>query len=664
MYNHAVRFFIIHHYFSDKKVHMPRFRRISHILGRALLLSSLLWVCSTAFLQQQPVALAHAFVIDSDPVDGSTINQVPKIIRVFFNANISPLSIAHVFNTQNGQFVEIQTTRSVVSSNNPRELDTILLNPTTLTQGGYFMRWTAVADADGHTTFGAIGFNVGYSSTGLSGTPTLGPSSSNALDQIRQFDFLNILAVAWEWLSLLALIFWLGILLTERLILVRMEPDTSLLEHTARRVFPLHMLCLWALLMGNVVTLLLRILHLSDILTGGTIDLSQLGPILVQSTYGRLWLVRMVLILATLGLLRFQRSKAPLEPQRTFNERGEGERETTNTVSSSLTPQRATPLWLLLAALIVLTTVLSSEAGQITSLYISTVILNWLYIVAQGFWFGGLAYLGYILLPIVQRDGAATLADFLRRFSPWLLASIGVSFVSALFLAESTLSSMGQLLNEPYGRIVLITSILLLLLVLTSLYGIFVARPKLTRQAMLLPVVDIELPARRARQLELGQTRRMLRQVVNAQSLLAVAVLLCAALLSFYAPPIVFPQVSYSNPASAPTIGTTQSKTVDNLAVTVQVLPGRIGYTNTLIITILDANTKPITDAQLRLNVNMTVMNMDVAHANIKGGNPTYIVSFGSGAAFSMEGTWQISLTIQRPKQAEVQASFIINITA
>src|SRR5579863_6055927 len=38
-----------------------------------------------------------AFVIGSDPVDGSTIAAPPKMVRIFFNADISAASVAHVY---------------------------------------------------------------------------------------------------------------------------------------------------------------------------------------------------------------------------------------------------------------------------------------------------------------------------------------------------------------------------------------------------------------------------------------------------------------------------------------------------------------------------------------------------------------------------------------
>lgn len=616
----------------------------------------------------------HAYVIGSDPVDGSTIPNVPSVIRIFFNTNISPLSIAHVFNTQNGQFVEVATTRSVIPAQNPRELDTQLLASDTLAQGGYFVRWTAVADDDGHTTYGAIGFNVGYSSTGLGGTPTLGPSSSNAITSIQQFDFLAVLGIAWQWLSLMALLFWLGILLTERLILIRAERAISWLDDTQKQAMQVQFLCLAIVFVGEIVTLLLRVLRLGETLTGGKIDLSPLWPLLIASNYGHLWLVRILLVLLALVLLGRSRSTRTLKAQTMIVTNADSNADDASSsqrmgkdspVVFSLAPMlRSNMIWLFLAGIIVLTIALSSDAVQLAQAHVSAVLLAWLALIAQSIWFGGLTYLGYIFLPAVKEDAnAEALTNFIRHFSPWLLGAIATLLISDLFFAESTLSSSAQLLNDPYGRTMLVMSMLLLLNLLVSLYILLVLRPILARQAIYLAVVDADLPARRARRTALEQKVRLLKQVLKGQTGLAAAFLLGSVLLTFYAPPIVFPNVTYSNPASAAnTTGITQSKTVNTLTVTLQVLPGRVGYVNTVIVSLHDANNTPVSDAKLTITTNMLAMNMGTTHTTLNGGNPTYITTFDKNAAFSMAGAWQLSLTIQRPGQADIQTAFIVTL--
>src|SRR6266704_4510957 len=173
-------------------------RRILLALGLSVFL-----LCSWLTpVSQQPAALAHAFVIGSDPVDGSTVSSPPRAVRIFFDAPISPASNVYVY-TPDERIVN--AARSSISTTNPRELDTPLMPPDQLPQGSYTVRWTALASVDGHTTHGVIGFNIGQSSAGLPGETILGPSTSNILPDV---DLLGILAVAWEWLVLMALTFW------------------------------------------------------------------------------------------------------------------------------------------------------------------------------------------------------------------------------------------------------------------------------------------------------------------------------------------------------------------------------------------------------------------------------------------------------------------------
>src|SRR2546425_2674503 len=86
-----------------------------------------------------PVALAHAFVIGSDPVDGSTVSVAPAVVRIFFNEDIGSARIAHVF-SPHGRPGE--AARSNNSTRDPRELDTPLTTPPFFPQSGYTPRLT------------------------------------------------------------------------------------------------------------------------------------------------------------------------------------------------------------------------------------------------------------------------------------------------------------------------------------------------------------------------------------------------------------------------------------------------------------------------------------------------------------------------------------------
>ncbi len=667
-----------------------------------------------------PVALAHAFVIGSDPVDGSTVSVAPAVVRIFFNEDIGSASIAHVF-APDGRLVE--AARSSISRSDPRELDTPLTIPSSLPQGGYTVRWTALSNDDGHTTHGVIGFNIGQSSTGLSGETILGPSTSNILPQL---DLFGVLSVAWDWLVLLALTLWVGILVMEGLVLAG-EQASSLLARARKQSFPLQWLILAALLIGEIITLILRSTLLTQGLGGNGIDVVALRQLVVETNYGHLWLVRIALVVVALGLLwrttRQQKSKGitlvrkrsssrfsrlrrqviqeqGVGPAQASDDNHDKDKDTNNessgeetagerersllapargaTTSSALAPEQAptrdtitfrslagtrlTVAWLVLAGVILLTVAFENDVVQLAQPHVSAFVLSWLYLAAQSMWFGALAYLAYVLLPLLPvAEQAETLAPLLRRLAPAILAMLGVLLVSDLFLSESSLSSAQLLLIDPYGRALLVKIMLTVFMLMLSIYALFFVCPKLARQAVLLPVVDAELPARRTRQSALERTELRLKQSVRLQSWLGAGVLLCAALMAFYAPPIVFPANSYAVSTTTPSTTTINAQTqqVGNLAVTLQVLPGRVDYANTVLVTINDSHGNPVTDAQVQLITNMELMDMGTARVTVKGGNPTYIATFDKDAtAFSMSGVWDITVRIQRPNQAVVQAVF------
>lgn len=669
---------------------LRRFLRL--LLLSALSLSVLLAYSWLPFLSPSPAASAHAFVIGSDPVDGSTINKAPAVMRIFFNEDISPASIAHIYFGPNAQLMD--GGRSTISSTNPRELDTPLVTPDRLPQGSYTVRWTALSSVDGHTTHGVIGFNLGHSSLGLPGEVISGPSTSNILPQL---DLQGVLAVAWDWLVMAALMLWLGIVVVEGLILGSEQVGNDLpLPQMRKQSLPLQWLCLAALLFGEIINLILRAALFSQVLGNGGIEPGIIGQILVETNYGHLWLARIALIGLALGFLWWTtreqhqvvstnllrharrsartnsfselRRQATLE-QTTSKQEPAIQQEGGGTGSPArMLPRWQTITWLTLVGLILLTLALSSDAAQLAWPHFSAIVLDWLYLAAQGAWLGGAAYLAFVLLPHLPGSEpdhyGETLVTLLRRYTPLMLGAIGVLLVSGLFLSESAISNFQQFTSDPYGRALLVKIALVAIMLVFTGYALFYLRPRLARQAVLLPVVDAELPARRARQSALDQTWRNLKRVMNIVATLGAAVLLCAALMTFFAPPIVFPNVNYTqSPASTAGSSNAQTKTVGNLSVTLQVTPARVAETNTVTVTLRDSTGKQVTDAQVQLSTNMQIMDMGVTQKTVKGGNPAYVAIFASGEGFSMAGLWDIIVRIQRPNQQPVQVQFQVTVS-
>ena len=106
-----------------------------------------------------------------------------------------------------------------------------------------------------------------------------------------------------------------------------------------------------------------------------------------------------------------------------------------------------------------------------------------------------------------------------------------------------------------------------------------------------------------------------------------------------------------------------QTKQFNNLLVRLQVAPARVGYDNTVIVTVNDSSGNPVADAHVQISIDMVTMNMGTASATINGRGPSYVAVFKKNETFSMPGLWDITLKIQRPNQAQAQVSFQVPLT-
>ncbi|GLV57503.1 hypothetical protein KDH_43390 [Dictyobacter sp. S3.2.2.5] len=652
----------------------------------ALLLSFLAYFGSMLVIPP-PTAQAHAYVIGSDPVDGSTVGKVPGEVHIFFNAPISSISNAHIYSIQHGNLVEVSTGASRVPASNPQELIASIKTPDTQPEGSYEVMWTAVANNDGNTTYGIIGFDVGFSGTGVDGTTVLGPTSSNNLESIHKLDTAAILSIVWEWITTAALTFWIGLLVVEQFILTD-KRTLSVLAQARKRSYALEWMCLLALLCGEIIALILRMVRLAQTLPALNIPL--LITIISDTMYGLIWILRILLIVIAMVFLYVshrRRTTPVVEPEPEPEPITNFERLSTQdavavspsktqeavekrTVEPAMPPRRQTAIWLTLAGLITLTFVLTSSIVQVLNPFVSAIVFDWLHWLSQGIWLGGFAYLAYVLLPLLSgaelEYNTETLTFLLRRLTPLLIAGMAIQLVSGLFLSEASIHDPQQLITDPFGRTLLVQILLTLFAALLSIYALYIIRPKLTHQALLLPVVKADLPARRTRQSEISGTQRLLKLSAKTVAFCGAIILLCFALKSFFAPPIDFPNVKYNNPGltQGNTTINAQTRQMGDLTVTLQVLPGRIGYEHTVIVMITDNKGRPVTNAQVNLTTNMQLMDMGEGHASLQQGNPVYIATFDKRAAFSMAGLWNIKVEIQRAGQKKLTDTFRITLTA
>jgi putative copper export protein len=460
-------------------------------------------------------------------------------------------------------------------------------------------------------------------------------------------DLIGILTVFWEWLVMLSLAFWIGMLVIKCIVLNGFEQSSILLARSEKWSQPLQWICLLVLLVSQIVTLILQVTLFSQSQNAGPLDPATSGQTVIQSSYGFLWIARIIFILGSLGLLWWATSRQ-------------------NQLRLS---QPFTIVWLILAGLVLLTYPFTDDVAQLnTQLYIYAIVLIWLSLAAQYIWFGGLAYLAYVLIPLLKTIEAGRrneiLTNLLRRFHPLMLITMCVLFVSELYLTRISLSNIQQFRTTSYGRASLVKWVLILMMILFSAYTFFVLRPKLSTSTTL-QSVNTGISARDMHRVALNQTTRSVQRLFSIQSWLGVAVLLCAALMTIFVPPIGLPgENSRQNiPSSGTPANTnaTQTKQVDNLSVMLAVTPAVTGVSNTVIVTLTDTHSgKPVTNAHIEISPNMELMNMGTVQATMTGGTPAYKATFAQGTTFSMSGIWDIKLIIQLPNQGPLIIVFTI----
>jgi hypothetical protein len=476
-----------------------------------------------------------------------------------------------------------------------------------------------------YMTVSSIILSIGQGGVALAGARLLQPQSA----AFMTLDATGALAVAWGWLVLLALAFWVGILLCEGVALYGMARASSLLARARRQTRPLYWLCLAALFVGNIVALILQAAQLT-----AAPNLVAMGRILFASTYGALWLARTGLIILAVGLPLFTRRKR----------------------------RTATVAGLMLAGLILLTLAYSGA--------ISTTALTWFSLAAPLAWFGLFCYLACILLPLLRgfepdRHGEM-LIELLHRLYPLLLCAAGILFVSNIYLSESFPGTIGQFAASAQGEIELIRWLLAALMLVAGGYALFALRPRVARQAALLPVVDAELPARRARQSALTQTVRALQRASMLAAGLGALVLLCSTLLASAPNPGSLPGTKNSpapiiTPSPTASGNIVQSKRAGNLSITLEITPARVELANTVLVTLADTQSgKSVENAQITATTNMQVMDMGTTRMTMNGGKPVYRALFPTDSAFSMFGPWDVTLLIRQPGHAPVQVVFTV----
>lgn len=529
--------------------------------------------------------LAHANLARSTPAANASLQDSPNEIRLWFTEAVEPNYSHFSLHDTNGNQVETQP-----SQVDPTDTHQMFMPMDKLPNGLYTVVWRVVSAADGHSTQGSFAFGVGVI------------VSNNSLSAIDESVMPEGVIVRWFNLLSLSLLmgsigFWLFV----------WQP-VALEDHVMirRRWYRLVWLGWVTVGFSTLLSVLLYISTAANVPLLGALNTQDFVEVVTGTTYGHLWIARVVLW-GLIGLVLWK-SRA-------------GERN----------------LWLALfcCALILITQSLFSHAVAVPDY--AAVASDWLHLMSTALWVGGLVTFALVLFTLRQEPNRLILSERLvTSFSNYVRVAVFLLLVTGLYAAWLEVGSVSALLTTVYGQTLLVKMLLILpLLVLAAINLIF------TRW-----------------RLQAGQRVWFgrLRGLVGAEITLAVGVLLTVGVLTSARPARgieVQRQAAASPPQSQPYFA---MQIVNNQMMHLEISPGYVGE-NEFVITPFDEAGNPIADASsVRLRFDNLDQNLGESELRPQLSNQgDYRIT---GANLSIPGKWRIRLMLARPGKYDSVVDF------
>ncbi len=239
-------------------------------------------------------------------------------------------------------------------------------------------------------------------------------------------------------------------------------------------------------------------------------------------------------------------------------------------------------------------------------------LLDWLHLLANAVWVGGMAAIALALIPALLRYsargpryalvGREEFLILLDRYSPAAFIAVATAGFTGMFNAQVHLSSFDQLINTTYGRFLLIKLFLIAEIMLLSASHVFVTRPRLRA-----------LAGSQALGVRADDLFSSLLSRLRIEPLIGTLILLCVALMGQVALNVtVFTTPTAANTASSatstpvtqPTPASIQGSVHKGLLdVTLTITPPALGQAG-FFATVRERG-KPVTDAQVRIRLSV-----------------------------------------------------------
>jgi copper transport protein len=528
---------------------------------------------------------AHAELLRISPPPNARLDAAPDEIRLWFSEPLEA-SFSKIF-LRDSQGNIIQTVPSQVDPADGRQL---FLRPDPLPAGLYTVVWRGLSAADGHATAGSYPLIIGSGAGG--------GSASQAADTIPAAGTIV------RWFNLLSLAmgagglgFWLFV----------WTPAVNEPRPPIERRMRWLVWVGWLLIGITGIQLLLLQLSVAQDVPMLNVALNDtLGPLIADTRFGHLWLLRMALWVGMGGALAF----AP------------GDR------------------WFYWIALII-----GGGLLAVNSLFShataapdapASVAADWLHLAATALWVGGLMQFVNVIGPVRRAftSPVPVIGRLVAAFTNFARVSVATLFITGLYAAWLQVGSVAALLNTQYGQALFIKLLLILPLLALALVNLLFT----------------------SRGLAAGQDvwAGRLRSLVSAEIVLTMGVLAAVGVMTSIAPArATYAQQLAQQPTTQPIV---ETQTVNDLTMELTISPGTVGV-NTFTLKLTDASGAPVDNAKLiRMRFESEAQNIGESELRpTSQGNGTYTVSGGN---LSGPGDWRIRTTVQRENQFDALADF------
>jgi len=561
-------------------------------------------------LASAPSALAHAQLLGTSPLSGSTVATQPKEVIFKYNQDVGgTLGAVRVYNAKGEEVDNLD----VSHPEGQEHWMGVGLKPG-LPDGTYTATYRVIS-ADTHIVYGGFVFSIGHPGAaptvtvaGLIGRNKSGKVTEVAFGVVRGLDYLSI-ALMLGGLAFLIVAWLPGFAAVS-------GADAEWRAAAAMFARRIRWILIVAVVLGVVVSVL-GILLQGASAAGVSLWASLKSSILentLESRFGRVWGLRALdwlvlggLLAAAMALVRSKGRTASSEP---------------GTAALTTPPRWLLGLIVIGAAYLAATPALSGHASiqSPTAIFFPSDVLH---VLAASVWVGGIACL-LLALPAATRQlqgpqRSRVLLATLVRFSPLALASVIVIATTGVVQAYIDVRSLNGLFHTTYGALIIAKIVLLLILICLGWINRERVIPAFKR------ITGAGQPP--------GESGVLARRTMRGELALMLCVFGVTAALISYAPPIDLASGPFST-------NTTLGPAV--LEMTVE--PAKVGL-NTIHLYLINATTGTQFTATKELVAKADLPAKGIGplplQANLAGPGH-YILS---SAVLSPGGTWDIQIT-------------------